>query len=158
MYLSECSPGTLDSRLALDLQGQFLLVDFPTFPEILCSPDHFDVILADGQEQEAKTELFKDSRQGKVLEKMTKRKFHSRQERSQIGSTICKVISKNKSKKICEPASKTTFSGTQVATACINDHSLSPEDFESKGKLSDVFVQIVLKCLYRGRIGRRDIS
>ena len=44
-----------------------------------------------------------------------------------------------------------------VATPCIDDHQLSPEDFESKGELSSEAARIVLKCLYLARMNRVDI-
>ena len=43
-----------------------------------------------------------------------------------------------------------------MATPCIDDHQLSPEDFESKGELSSEAARIVLKCLYLARMNRVD--
>ena len=45
----------------------------------------------------------------------------------------------------------------EVATPCIDDHLLSPEDFESKGELSPVAAKLVLKALFVARMGRPDI-
>ena len=44
-----------------------------------------------------------------------------------------------------------------VATPCIDDHQLSPEDFETKGALSSEAAKIVLKDLYLARLTRADI-
>ena len=58
----------------------------------------------------------------------------------------------------CEMAAKTTFSLQLVAaTPWVDDHSLPPEDFQSKGEVSDVCAQIVLKALSLARIGRPDL-
>jgi hypothetical protein len=43
-----------------------------------------------------------------------------------------------------------------VATPCIDDHQIPPEDFEAKGNLSDKAARIVLKCLFTGRMLRCD--
>ena len=43
------------------------------------------------------------------------------------------------------------------STPCIDDHQLKEEERESVGELSKVCSQIVLKCLYVGRICRPDI-
>ena len=43
-----------------------------------------------------------------------------------------------------------------VPTPCIDDHMFSPEEFESRGKLTEVAARIVLKCLYTARMGRPD--
>jgi hypothetical protein len=34
----------------------------------------------------------------------------------------------------------------QVATPCLDDHQIAPEDFTVKGKLSDVAARVVLKA------------
>ena len=44
----------------------------------------------------------------------------------------------------------------KVATPCIDDHQLAPEDFTTKGELSHVCARIVLKALYAARTGRPD--
>jgi hypothetical protein len=44
-----------------------------------------------------------------------------------------------------------------VATPCIDDHMIPPQEFETKGDLSPVAARIVLKALYVARIGRLDI-
>ena len=45
----------------------------------------------------------------------------------------------------------------KVTTPCIDDHQLSPEDFETKGELASVASKAVLKCLYLARKARPDI-
>ena len=45
----------------------------------------------------------------------------------------------------------------QVATPCIDDHLIPPEDFEAKGEVSPVAARIVLKTLFVARMGRPDI-
>ena len=50
----------------------------------------------------------------------------------------------------CELESKIMSSLTQVATPCIDGHQLIPEDSTSKGELSDVCAQLVLKMLVFG--------
>ena len=57
----------------------------------------------------------------------------------------------------CELANKTTQQFYNVATPCMDDHQFQEEENESVGELSTVCSQIVLKCLYLARIGRRDI-
>ena len=44
----------------------------------------------------------------------------------------------------------------QVAIPCIDEPSLSPEEFEPKGEHLDVCAQIVVRYLYLARIGRPD--
>ena len=44
----------------------------------------------------------------------------------------------------------------QVATPCIDDHMLQPQDFETKGRLSDIAARVVLKCLFTCRMLRVD--
>ena len=60
--------------------------------------------------------------------------------------------------KDCELANKTTQQLYKVATPCMDDHQFNEEENESVGELSTVCSQVVLKCLYLARIGRRDIS
>ena len=57
----------------------------------------------------------------------------------------------------CELANKSTQQLYKVSTACIDDHHFKEEETKSVGELSHVCSQIVLKCLYLARIGRRDI-
>ena len=43
----------------------------------------------------------------------------------------------------------------RVATPCMDDHQLAPEDFQAKGRLSDECSKIVLKALFRAEwVGR----
>ena len=44
-----------------------------------------------------------------------------------------------------------------VSTPCIDDHLLSPEDFNEKGEVAEVASRIVLKALYLARTNRPDI-
>ena len=53
----------------------------------------------------------------------------------------------------CELANKTTQQLYRVSTPCIDDHHF--EETKSVGELSNTCSQIVLKCLYLARIGRR---
>ena len=57
----------------------------------------------------------------------------------------------------CELANKTTQQLHKVSAPCIDDHHFKEEEIKSVGELSHVCSQIVLKCLYLARIGRRDI-
>ena len=43
-----------------------------------------------------------------------------------------------------------------VATPCMDDHMLSPEDFDTRGELDEVASECVLKALYLARLGRPD--
>jgi len=45
----------------------------------------------------------------------------------------------------------------QVATPCMDDHIIPPEDFEAKGELSNVAARIVLTVLFLARTGRPDL-
>jgi len=45
----------------------------------------------------------------------------------------------------------------KVATPCIDDHLLAPEDFINKGVLAPVCAKIVLKALYLSRLARPDL-
>ena len=44
-----------------------------------------------------------------------------------------------------------------VATPSLDDHQLSPEDFETKGHLDKTAARIVLKALYLARMNRAEI-
>ena len=55
----------------------------------------------------------------------------------------------------CELANKTTQQLYKISTPCLDDH-FKEEELKSVGELSQVCSQIVLKCLYLARIGRRD--
>ena len=57
----------------------------------------------------------------------------------------------------CDFAEKDVPSVQSVATPCVDDHLIPPEDFEVQGELSDVCAQIVLKCLYLAGIGWPDL-
>ena len=57
----------------------------------------------------------------------------------------------------CQLAHRKVDSLRKVATPCIDDHSLSPDDFETKGVLSHCCSKIVLKCLYFARLARPDL-
>ena len=57
----------------------------------------------------------------------------------------------------CELENKTTQQLYKVSTPCIDDHHFKEEETKSVGELSQVCSQIVLKCLYLGRIGGPDI-
>ena len=56
-----------------------------------------------------------------------------------------------------ELAKKDKSSLKKVATPCIDDHLLSPEDLVSKGELDPIAARVVLKALYLARYGRPDI-
>ena len=53
----------------------------------------------------------------------------------------------------CELTNKTTQQLYKVSTPCIDDHHFK-EEMKFVGKLSQVYSQSVLKCLYLARIGR----
>ena len=57
----------------------------------------------------------------------------------------------------CELANKTTQQVYKVATPRIDDHQFKEEEMGSLGELSQLCLQIVLKCLYLARIGRSDV-
>ena len=59
--------------------------------------------------------------------------------------------------KYFELAKATLQSLKKVATPCIDDHQLAPEDFEKKGSLEPVCARIVLKVLFLARMGRPDL-
>jgi len=59
--------------------------------------------------------------------------------------------------KYLELAKTTKESIKTVATPCIDDHQLAPEDFEQKGSLEPVCARIVLKVLFLARMGRPDL-
>ena len=52
---------------------------------------------------------------------------------------------------------KTTQQLYKVSTPFLHDHLFKEEEMESVGEVSKVCSQIVVKCLYLARIGRRDI-
>lgn len=56
----------------------------------------------------------------------------------------------------CELAHKEVSSLKSVATPCIDNHLLSPEDFTCTGEVADVAARIVLKALYLARNNRLD--
>ena len=56
----------------------------------------------------------------------------------------------------CELASKSTQQLYKVATSCMVHNQFTEEENKSVRELSTVCSQIVLKCLYLARIGRRD--
>ena len=45
----------------------------------------------------------------------------------------------------------------KVSSPGLDDHQIKKEELESVGELSEVYSQIVWKCLYLARIGRPDI-
>ena len=53
-----------------------------------------------------------------------------------------------------ELANKAKDSLKKVATPCINDHIIPPEEFEVKGELSAIAARVVLKAFYVARIAR----
>ena len=57
----------------------------------------------------------------------------------------------------CELANKKVEQFFKVSSPCLDDHQFKQEELESVGELSQVFSQIVWKCLYLARIGRPDI-
>ena len=48
----------------------------------------------------------------------------------------------------CQLANKTTEQLYKVSTPCIDDHQFKKKELKSVGELSEVWSQIVLKCLY----------
>jgi hypothetical protein len=56
-----------------------------------------------------------------------------------------------------ELSGKSKDSLKKVATPCIDDHQIPPEEFEIKGHLSSIAARVVLKALYVARISRMDI-
>ena len=56
----------------------------------------------------------------------------------------------------CELANKQTEQLFQVSSLCMVDHNFKKEELEMVGDLSNGCSQMVLKCLYLARIGRRD--
>ena len=56
----------------------------------------------------------------------------------------------------CELANRTTQQLDKVSTPCIDDHHFKGEEMKSVGELSKVCSQIVPKCFYLARVGRRD--
>ena len=57
----------------------------------------------------------------------------------------------------CALATTSVSSLQQVATPCIDNHSIPPEEYETTGELPAVCAQRVLTCLYLARIGRPDL-
>ena len=57
----------------------------------------------------------------------------------------------------CELANKKVEQVYKVSSLWLDDHQFKQEELESVGELSHVCSQVVLKCLYSARIGRRDI-
>ena len=57
----------------------------------------------------------------------------------------------------CQLANRTTQQLYEVSTPCIDDLHFKEEELKSVVELSQVWSQIVLKCLYLARIGRPDI-
>ena len=58
----------------------------------------------------------------------------------------------------CQLAHKKVEQLFKVSSPSFDDHQFKQEELESVAELSEVCSQIVLKCLYLARIGRRDIS
>ena len=58
--------------------------------------------------------------------------------------------------KYCELADVAEASLRKVATPNLDDHQLQPEDFETKGKLSNIASRIVLTALFFARMARPD--
>ena len=59
--------------------------------------------------------------------------------------------------KYLELANLSIKSLKQVATPCMDDHQLAPEDFDNKGALEPVCARIVLKVLFLARMSRPDL-
>ena len=57
----------------------------------------------------------------------------------------------------CELAKTTKDKLKRVATPCLDDHLIAPEDFLAKGILSPVASKCVLKALYLSRLGRPEL-
>ena len=57
----------------------------------------------------------------------------------------------------CELSNNTTQQLYKVSTPCIDDHHFKEEEMKSDGELSQLYSQIVLKCIYWAWIGRPDI-
>ena len=57
-----------------------------------------------------------------------------------------------------EYVNRTTQQLYEVSTSCLDDYQLREAELKSVGELSNVWSQLVLACLYLGRIGRLDIS
>ena len=84
---------------------------------------------------------------------------HSEKLGANISSWSCDVEGHAKKcvERYYELANKTTQQLYKVATPCIYDHQFKEEAMGFVGELSTVCSQIVLKCQYLARIGRRDI-
>ena len=57
----------------------------------------------------------------------------------------------------CELANNKTEQLYKVSSPCLDDHHFKKEELERVGDLSEVCLQMVLKCLYLARIGKPDI-
>lgn len=57
----------------------------------------------------------------------------------------------------CELAEVVVSAFKQVGTPCLDDHLLPPEALVSKGVLSSIWSQAVLKCLYMTRLARPEL-
>ena len=73
------------------------------------------------------------------------------------GPMIWQVMQRNSWRDIANWQNKTTQKFYKVAAPCLDDHQFKEEEMGFVGELSKVCSQIVLKCLYLARIGRRDI-
>ena len=54
----------------------------------------------------------------------------------------------------CESADIDESSFRKMAIPCIDEHQISQEEFQTKGKLHKECARCVLKCLFLARIGR----
>ena len=57
----------------------------------------------------------------------------------------------------CELPGQSVSALKQVETLCTGDHQSSPEDSSCTKELAPICEQIVSKCLYVARIGRREL-
>ena len=57
----------------------------------------------------------------------------------------------------CELANKTADDFHTASMLCLYDHQFKKEELGTVGEMSEVCSQIVLTCLYLGRIDRQDI-
>ena len=73
------------------------------------------------------------------------------------GPMTWKVMQRNAWNDIANLKNRTTQQLQKVATPCLDDHQFKDEEMGSVGELPKVCSEIVLTCLYLGRIGRRDI-
>lgn len=56
-----------------------------------------------------------------------------------------------------ELSGKEVSSFKNIATPCLDDHLLPPEDFETKGALSLIAARIVVKAFYKARFSRPEL-